>query len=72
MAEPEDVRRALGELPVGTPGVTLQLHSGESVKGLFAGFDGEVARVGTAEGERRITATSISGVLIDVASEGPE
>jgi len=71
MAESEDVRRALSEIPRGAEG-TIELRSGDGFEGRFLGFDGTVARLRTARGAEHLPLAEITGVQFDARSQGPE
>jgi hypothetical protein len=72
VADLEDVRRALSEIPRGAEGITIKLRSGDGFEGQFLGFDGSVARLRTARGAEHLPLADIAGVQFDARSEGPE
>jgi hypothetical protein len=72
VAELEDVRRVLSEIPRGTEGITIELRSGDGFQGEFLGFDGSVARLRTARGDEHLPLADIAGVQFDAWSKGPE
>jgi len=72
VAELEDIRRALSDIPTGTEGTIIQLRSGDGFHGEFLGFDGSVARLRTARGDEHLPLADITGVQFDAWSKGPE
>jgi hypothetical protein len=72
MALADEVRRALAELPPGRENVTLQLRSGEALRGTYRGFDGKLARIECGGVVEEVEPEEVIDVYLSVESEGTE
>jgi hypothetical protein len=67
----ECVREALAAMTNGR-GVTLKLHSGERVCGVFCGFVDDRALLSTLGGGRRVPAREVEKILIELTPVAAE
>jgi hypothetical protein len=65
------VRGALTEMTNGKE-VTLELRSGERLRGVFCGFVDDQALLSTLRGGRRVAAREIEKILIKVTTPAPK